>query len=401
MNISFDLPEIEWGDDAASGAEPPHDGDSKPVNFTPTAFQWRDPATIPRREFLYGNRYIRGFVSATVAPGGVGKSSVALVEVVAMAAGRDLLGSAPSAPLKVWYVNLEDPRVEIERRVAAICSFFGITPSELGGRLFYDGRETEVVVASQTKAGAVVATPVVEGLTTALKDGRFDVFSLDPFVSAHRCTENDNNAIDMVAKTFGRIAGAANCAIELVHHTRKTGGAEITAEDGRGASAMSAAARSVRVLNPMSKDEAAKAGVEGRRGYFRMEIDKSNMTAPADQADWYRIVSVDLPNGDSVGVATQWKWPDAFEGMTVNDLRKAQASIATGGPWRENAQAKDWAGVAIARALGLDATNKAHKAKITAMLKMWIANGMFVVVEGLDDQRRPRAFIEVGDAAND
>jgi AAA domain len=102
MNISFDLPEIEWGDDAASGAEPPHDGDSKPVNFTPTAFQWRDPATIPRREFLYGNRYIRGFVSATVAPGGVGKSSVALVEVVAMAAGRDLLGSAPSAPLKVW-----------------------------------------------------------------------------------------------------------------------------------------------------------------------------------------------------------------------------------------------------------------------------------------------------------
>jgi RecA-family ATPase len=111
------------------------------------------------------------------------------VEVVAMAAGRDLLGSAPSAPLKVWYVNLEDPRVEIERRVAAICSFFGITPSELGGRLFYDGRETEVVVASQTKAGAVVATPVVEGLTTALKDGRFDVFSLDPFVSAHRCRE--------------------------------------------------------------------------------------------------------------------------------------------------------------------------------------------------------------------
>ena len=43
-------------------------------------------------------------------------------------------------------------------------------------RLFFDGRETEIVVASQTKAGAVIATPVVEGLTTALKDGGFDVF---------------------------------------------------------------------------------------------------------------------------------------------------------------------------------------------------------------------------------
>jgi RecA-family ATPase len=180
------------------------------------------------------------------------------VEAVAMAAGRNLLGSQPVEPLKIWYICLEDPRVEIERRIAAICSFFGISPSELGDRLFYDGRETEIVIASQTKAGAVVATPVVDGLTTALKDGGFDVFALDPFVSSHRCTENDNNAIDLVAKIFGRIAGEANCAIELVHHTRKTGGAEITAEDGRGASAMSAAARSVRVLNPMSKDEAAK-----------------------------------------------------------------------------------------------------------------------------------------------
>ena len=104
--------------------------------------------------------------------------------------------------------------------------------------------------------------------------------------------------------------------------------------------------------------------------------------------------------GDSVGVVTRWEWPNAFDGVTVNDLRKVQAAIADG-RWRENSQAKDWAGVAVAKVLNLDATNKAHRAKIAALLKTWIANRMLVVVEAEDASRRKRFFIEVGTAAND
>src|SRR5690606_4620106 len=51
-----------------------------------------DPATIPPREWLYGRHLMRKFVSVTVAPGGVGKSSLAIVEAVAMASGKPLLG---------------------------------------------------------------------------------------------------------------------------------------------------------------------------------------------------------------------------------------------------------------------------------------------------------------------
>ena len=50
--------------------------------------------------------------------------------------------------------------------------------------------------------------------------------------------ENDNNAIDVVAKTWTGIADATNTAIDLAHHSRKTGGAEVTVEDGRGAVAL-------------------------------------------------------------------------------------------------------------------------------------------------------------------
>ena len=77
-----------------------------------------------------------------------------------------------------------------------------------------------------------------------------------------------------------------------------------------------------------------------------------------------------------------------------------QAAIAAD-RWRESAQAKDWAGIAVARVLNLDPTNKAHRAKIASLLKTWIENGMFAVVEDEDDKRMKRKFIEVGTPAHD
>ena len=49
----------------------------------------------------------------------------------------------------------------------------------------------------------------------------------------------------------------------------------------------------------------------------------------------------------------------------------------------------------------LDPSNKPDRAKISRMLKTWIANDMFVVVEGLDAKREKRNFVEVGEPAND
>jgi RecA-family ATPase len=143
----------------------------------------------------------------------------------------------PPKQLKCWYINLEDGREEIERRIAAICLRYGVKPEELGDRLFFDGAETELVLASQTRTGTIIAEPVFDALKKALIDGKFDVLILDPFVSTHRVSENDNMAIDAVVKGLGKVGKAAHCSVELVHHVRKTGGAEITAEDARGARA--------------------------------------------------------------------------------------------------------------------------------------------------------------------
>jgi hypothetical protein len=126
---------------------------------SPTPFTRRP--LDPRREFVCGRDYAGQFLSVTAAPTKVGKSSKSLVEAVAMAAGRNLLGVEPVRPMRDWYWNGEDPQEELERRVLAICLHYGIDRVELEKNLFLDsGRDTEIIIATQTRMGAVIAIPV-------------------------------------------------------------------------------------------------------------------------------------------------------------------------------------------------------------------------------------------------
>jgi hypothetical protein len=61
-------------------------------------FQWLEPSQIRARQWLYGHHYCRGCVSVTVAPGGMGKSLLGIVEGLAMATRRKLLASSVYEP---------------------------------------------------------------------------------------------------------------------------------------------------------------------------------------------------------------------------------------------------------------------------------------------------------------
>ncbi|MFC5552936.1 AAA family ATPase [Methylobacterium iners] len=198
-----------------------------------TPYVWRDPRQIPPRAWLYDRRLIRGFLSTTVAPGGIGKSSLELVEAVALATGRPLLGVPVQAPLRVWYWCGEDPLEEIERRVAAILIRYNTDARELEGRLFLDpGRTSEIVIAQTTRAGTVLAQPVLDALRATVQASALDVVILDPFISTHRVPENDNGAIDMVAKALNRVDWHAH------HHlgssTAPSGGGPTGRSSGQG-----------------------------------------------------------------------------------------------------------------------------------------------------------------------
>lgn len=374
----------------------------RPIGQFVRPFVWREPAAMPRRQWLYGRHLIRRFVSATFAPGGVGKSGLVLAEAMAMASGKPLLGHRPRRRLRVAYWNGEDPFEESERRVLAACLLHDLGPDDLEGWLHLgSGREDDLIIAEQSAAGAVILAPNVEVVLDTIRTLGLDVVIIDPFVSSHRVSENDNSAIDLVAKRWGKIADLTNTAIELVHHTRKTNGTETTVEDGRGAVALLNAARSARVLNVMSKDERDRAGVKATESYFRVEIGKANLAPPAEGAEWFQVTSVDLGNGDdrepadNVGAVRTWQWPDPFDGVSASHLRAVQNLIA-GGQWRESAQASGWAGKAVAEALNLDLDDKADKRKVKGLLAKWLEGGSLIRVMSPDKTRQNRPMIEVG-----
>lgn len=374
----------------------PDEGEPERPKISATPFVWRAEAEIPARQWLYGRHLIRKFLSLDIAPGGLGKSSLKIVEALAMVTGRELLSkTVHGGPLRVWVYNLEDPVEETERRFAAAAKYFQITPADCGDRLYSDsGRAQPLCIGEETPDGTRIIRPNVEALIAEIKARQIDVLTVDPFVSSHRVSENDNMAIDMVAKEWSYIADVCNCSINLVHHVRKTNGSEVTAESSRGAVSLIGAARSVVVYNRMTKEEGERAGIEpDKRGfYFRTQNDKANL-APPEAADWHRMNNVDLDNGDSVGVACRWEWPDSFEGVTTHHLKAVQSRIAQG-QWRRDVQASNWAGVVVAEVCELDA--KKDRGRIKDILKAWLETDMLREVEGEDQHRKSRVFIEVG-----
>jgi hypothetical protein len=390
------------GDAPATRQQPTGVKQRQPVVATP--YVWTDPQRIPPRQWIYGRHLVRKFVSATVAPGGVGKTSLAVVECLAMVSGKNLLGVAPHPrPLQVWYLNLEDPREEVMRQIQGAALHYELGPDDLQDRLYADsGREQAFIIAETINHATQVCRPVVDSIVEQLHCRGIDVLTVDPFVSSHEVSENDNGAMDLVVKEWGRVADAANCAVHLIHHTRKSqADAEITAESSRGAKALTDGCRSVRAINRMTTEEAERAGVDNRRLYFRAYNDKANLAPPSEASDWYRLESIDLGNGgpglgDQLGVATCWSWPDPFADVSVDDLRRVQAAIA-GGEWKENVQARAWAGYAVADVLELDPSDAAVKTKVKALLRSWISNGVLKVERRPGENRHLCPYVVVGE----
>lgn len=393
---------------SAPAATPEAANDNAPIHAT--AFKWIDPATIPRREFAYGNHLIRKYVSVTVSPGGLGKTSLSLAETLAMASGRGLLGTKPPQRLRVWVFNAEDPRDEMERRIMAACLHYKLTPQDIEGHVFLDsGREQELVVAIDDKrAGVRIQSPIVEAVVEQILRNKIDVMIVDPFVSTHGVNENDNGAIDKVAKLWAQIADHTNCAIDIVHHLRKVADREATVEDARGAVSLIGAARSVRVLNRMSQEQAEDAGIHhaDRFGYFSVTYGKSNLTPLSSKLDWRKLEGVPLGNGrglskpqDFAPVVTEWQWPSSED--VANELTGSQIdhikSLVENSQYKESARSKSWVGGAVAYALGLDLEDDGQRRRAASIVKALLKEGTLIKVEEHDPVRREMAtFVRAG-----
>jgi hypothetical protein len=360
-------------------------------------------------------------VSATVGVGGQGKTSLTLAEALAIATGRPLLGWTPLESVPVYYFNGEDPLEEVERRLAALMIFFGVTQEELEGRFFYaSGRDTPLLIAEQDHDGVRIIKNTVNRIIAEAIALGVGVIVLDPFVSIHSVQENDNVAINrLVQQGLARIAHQTNCAVEVVHHTSKRYGAETTAEDGRGASALHAGVRSVRTLNRATKADCGALGVptDHLARYLRLDRGKGNM-APPDKAEWYYLASIELQalrrrTGEevieSLQVATRFQLgarAQDFSPLELEAIRFVVARRSNGLLWREDSQTGGgrWVGdalkaVIVASRGALPA--RTDKDGLKGMVVRLIATGVLQKIKGPDDSRQERWCVAVCEAKPD
>ncbi len=370
-----------------------------------TPYAWREPMSLPRRPWIYGQWFLRGTVACLVAPGGVGKSTFVASTALAMVTGKPLLKKEIwDGPKRVWIWNLEDDLDEMSRSIQAVALNYEIAPAEIESSLFVDSamEGTGLCTAVEENGLFHLLLPVYDALTAELTRRGIDMLVVDPFVSSHEVDENANIKIDKIAKAWGRVAKKANCCILLVHHTSKAGSSDVTAMSSRGAVALINAARSTLVINRMTDQEGEGFGIAAaeRRRYIKVADDKHNR-APAQAADWYELVSVNLCNGDdgvigdSMPVIVPWALPNPFDDITVRDLLAVQQTISEG-QWRQDAQSPGWAGHAVAKVLGLSVYDERDKARIKRIIETWVQKGALVVVVAAGPKRQPVKWIEVG-----
>ena len=306
-----------------------------------------DIANIPPREWLVDRLCLKAYITGLVAPGGVGKSSLALALGLSVASNNDILNLGVRKQANVLIINNEDSDDELKRRIAGITTQFGINPISLKDTLFYiSGYEKKYMLSEMSDSGQK-ETAFASDLIKYMLEKEIGLLIVDPFVSTHNAPENDNTAMDQVMSIYRKIAAKTGAAITLIHHTRKQdtkGSSAGNADIARGASAFKDAVRVVATLTPMSKAEAQKLTFDDQKQsrHFRLDLAKQNFSPACVSEMWFRMESCLIGNGEHVGVPVPVNLKPLFSNSASKvkweDLLVAEALERIFG----NASSHDW-----------------------------------------------------------
>lgn len=267
-------------------------------------------AALPRRPWLVPGLLLREKVTTLVAPGATGKSLLALNIAIALATGA--AGVVPYAVAetgRTWVINGEDDNTEMRRRLVAARRHFGIDPAKLKGQLFLthpQGRS--LLLATRKGDGLQPVRQTIESACSFIQRNGISCVVVDPLISLHDGSENDNAHMHVLLDTLRGIASRTGCAVLLVHHSGKPqAGADTLAGNAyaaRGATSIITASRIAVTLCTMSEADALQYGVSpaDRSRYARIDDAKANLTLASGEPRWLEKVSVKLPNGEGAGV---------------------------------------------------------------------------------------------------
>jgi hypothetical protein len=367
---------------------PPEAHEETPTGEDELLGEWDaadDDQPIPPRGWLLGNSFCRGFASSLLGDGGVGKTALRYLQMLALAIDRTLTGEHVFQRCRVLIVSLEDGQDELRRRLTAACLHHGIDRSNLKGWLYLAaiGRTGGKLMVLDEHGRPVVSTLAAK-LARTIVARKIDIVLLDPFIKLHAIGENDNRGIDEVAQILTDMADKFNMAVDVPHHMSKGAADPGNPNRGRGASSLKDALRLVRTGTRMTPEEAQSFGVSEaeRRRLFRVDDAKLNI-APMMEAKWFRLVGVNIgnasnlyPAGDNVQTVEVWKPPDLFGDIGVPVLNAILDVIETG--LSDGNRYSDTKNVADDRAAWQVVKKHCGKDKGPAkrIIKIWVESGL-------------------------
>jgi hypothetical protein len=366
-----------------------------------------DPGPIPPRMWLLGNQFCAGFISCLVSAGGVGKSSLRLLQYISMALGRPLCGQHVFFRCRVLLISLEDDDDELQRRIQAVLLHYGIDRSELKGWLFCKYVKRSKIAKLEDKER--VAGPLEEEIRTAIAHRQPDLVALDPFVKLHDLGESDSGDMNFVCDLLSAIAVDEKIAVDIPHHVHKGQLTPGDADAGRGSSGIRDASRLNFTLSVMSEEEAKAFNInlDDRFSYIRLDAAKVNLIVRSGKATWFRLIGVSIgnstvyyPNGDTIQVVEPWQpkniWAD-LDGPTIEAIlrriRLGPEPIGKGEYYSAKPQAKARAAWQVVK--GQQSTFS--EAQCRQVIAAWVRSGLLVEFEYKTGDSKERSGVRVDD----
>ena len=217
-----------WDPDQAASSSP-----FEPENLV-TLLQ----GPIQPRGWLLGTQLCRQYVTVLAASGGSGKTALSIAWALSLASGRPLVGLHVHKRCRVLVLTYEDGRAEYQRRLKAACLQHQIDPSEIGDWFLLRSlaaAEGTNTFAEVDDRGTMRETEAARQISEIIERYKVDVVMVDPFIKCSGAPENDNVAVDFVARILTRIAENHNVAVLVSHHFRKAVGAPGDIDSARGA----------------------------------------------------------------------------------------------------------------------------------------------------------------------
>ena len=309
-DVSGDPDLLRWQGMLALAADRPLETPTKPAGCFVLLDLAKPVSSIPRRPWLFQGDLLRRSLTGLIAPGGVGKSALALNIAIAATIGNGaFLGMryVEAAPVNVLAVMNEDEYDELLMRVHASCIANGIDPNRVVGRfhVFHDPSGGRFLAMTRHEKKMVRGARLAELERYSLAHA-IGLTIFDPFVELHDGEENSNSDIAAVMAGLRGSVRKTNSAGIVIHHTGKP---PIAASDhyvgnadaGRGASAFRGSVRRLMTLYPATKDDAERYGLTTQQARRRLRLDdgKASYSALGDEPRWFEQLSVSLENGET------------------------------------------------------------------------------------------------------